>query len=523
MKALKYIVAAAAVLLTVSCSQKALDDVNEDLNHPKDVTANFIFADIPTATAISVTGGDFNTYLGVAVEHWGGAHAQMFSADQRRAEWNSSSTFNNPWVNTYVTLKNCLAVIEKCADDATGTDAGDAGLRGMAEVLFAYNLAVLTDLFGDVPYKEAFDYKKFMTPAVDSQESIYADIFKILDQAIADLQSKTSVSNYDLLYGGDTALWTKFAKGLKARLLLHTVLRASDKAAVYAQISALCDESFSDPSEQASFNAYNSTNYNPLFDFEWSRDDIAISESLYNKLADRNDPRAEVIYFDSYYWCHLIPGDEDLDIYPIPNGIGEEAQYEYSYDCFVFAQIASTHLLSYHEVQFIKAEAEARLGHEVAAKAAAKNAIEAAFINTQASLVAAMNAPDLLNYGGLYYEDGDPYEGVALTSDMADDYYDAVVDGLSGDELLAEIMVQKYLAFYGANGESVEAYNDIRRLMAANEDFIELENPNNAAGKFPLRCGYGSSDTTANPNVKERFGTGAYVYTEPVWWALGTR
>jgi ABC-type transporter Mla subunit MlaD len=83
-------------------------------------------------------------------------------------------------------------------------------------------------------------------------------------------------------------------------------------------------------------------------------------------------------------------------------------------------------------------------------------------------------------------------------------------------------MVQKYIAFYGANGESTEAYNDIRRLKAMGENFIELANPNNAT-RFPLRYGYGNSDTTANPNVKEAFGTGQYVYTEPVWWAGGSR
>ena len=510
-------------MATVSCSQKALDEVNKDLNHPQDVTANFIFADIPTSTAINITGGDYNTYFGVAIEHWGGAHGQMFSADQRRAEWNSSSTFNNAWVTHYAILKNCLKVIEKCADDSGTVDAGDAGLRGMAEVMFAYNLAILTDLYGDVPYSEAFDYSKHMTPKVDSQESVYKEVMKYLENGIADLGSKTSVGAYDLLYGGDTGKWLKFAKGLKARLLLHTVLKASDPAAVYAEISSLCDESFSDRSEEAAFNAYNATNYNPLFDFQWSRDDIGISQSLYDKFADRSDPRASLIYFDGGGWCHLVPGDAELDINPIPNGQGYEAQYYYSYDCFVFAQTASTNLLSYHEVQFIKAEAEARQGNDAAAKAAAQLAIEAAFENTQASLDAALAAPDIMAYGGLYYEDGDNGEGASLDAAIADAYYTAVVDPLSGDDLLAEIMVQKYLAMYGANGESVEAYNDIRRMKAAGEDFVTLDNPANAAGKFPLRAGYGSSDTTANPNVKELFGTGAYVYTENVWWAGGTR
>ena len=93
---------------------------------------------------------------------------------------------------------------------------------------------------------------------------------------------------------------------------------------------------------------------------------------------------------------------------------------------------------------------------------------------------------------------------------------------MSGNALLAEIMVQKYLAMYGANGESLETYNDIRRMMALGENFVELENPKNAS-KFPLRYSYGADDTTTNPNVQAAFGNGQYVFSEPVWWAGGSR
>ena len=34
---------------------------------------------------------------------------------------------------------------------------------------------------------------------------------------------------------------------------------------------------------------------------------------------------------------------------------------------------------------------------------------------------------------------------------------------------------------------------------------------------------YGSGDATANNNIKEAVGDGQYVYSEPVWWAGGSR
>lgn len=105
---------------------------------------------------------------------------------------------------------------------------------------------------------------------------------------------------------------------------------------------------------------------------------------------------------------------------------------------------------------------------------------------------------------------------------MANDYFDNSVKALFDANPLKETMIQKYLAFFGASGESLEAYNDYRRLKAMGESFIELSNPNNKS-KFPLRYTYGSSDVLSNQNVKEAFGDGQYVYSENVWWAGGSR
>ena len=85
---------------------------------------------------------------------------------------------------------------------------------------------------------------------------------------------------------------------------------------------------------------------------------------------------------------------------------------------------------------------------------------------------------------------------------------------------LKEVMTQKYFSFYESEG--VEAFNDIRRLKAMGNNVIELVNPNNSS-KFPLRYSYGADDVTTNRNILDAYGTGAYVYTENVWWAGGNR
>ena len=199
-------------------------------------------------------------------------------------------------------------------------------------------------------------------------------------------------------------------------------------------------------------------------------------------------------------------GGEDFN--PVPNGEGIEAQEYYTEDCYLWTLYAPTILLSYSELQFIKAEILARQGKDNEAKQAVLEAVKAAFEITNTNVECAM------------YSWGFGYAGDFLTDEDAEAYCERVIDPLSGDALLAEIMVQKYIAFHGANGGSVEAYNDIRRLKAEGKDYIKLANPSQ---KFPLRAGYGSSDTTTNPNVQAAFGDGSYVFTENVWWAGGNR
>ncbi len=196
-----------------------------------------------------------------------------------------------------------------------------------------------------------------------------------------------------------------------------------------------------------------------------------------------------------------------------PNCNSEQIQYYYNTSAFVFSQTAPTLLLSYHELLFLKAEVLCRLNKADEAEPVLKEAIIAAMANTEISVDAAMNAPTILIYGGV------KETTESISDEEAETYFDTTVKPLFTANPLKETMIQKYLAFFGASGESTECYNDIRRMKALGENFVELKNPN----KFPLRLPYGGSDTVNNPNVKEIFGDGQYVYTEPVWWAGGTR
>lgn len=53
--------------------------------------------------------------------------------------------------------------------------------------MLAYNLALLTDLYGDTPWSQTGNYMEYMQPDLDKQEAIYQDVFTLLDEALEDL------------------------------------------------------------------------------------------------------------------------------------------------------------------------------------------------------------------------------------------------------------------------------------------------------------------------------------------------
>ncbi len=466
----------ALMLFGWSCSEDTMDDINKNVNNPADVGSHLIITDVMTSTAFRVIGSDLAFYSSVYMEHNVGIYNQMYNAEIRSGEPQSSTTYNNSWGSIYENLYNLKLIIEKCSVE--GSEEGNFHTLGIAQILSAYNLAVLTDLWGDVPWTEALQPGVIFTPVIDSQESIYKVIFAFVDDAIANLDKETTypgLGSQDLIYGGKVNMWKKFAYGLKARY----TMRLSMREANYNEVVSLANNSFADASEQAKFKYTKEEKavVSPFYQFDADRDYFGASLSLHEKLADRNDPRDDVFFTG-----------EDF----APNGTPVQAQGKYSKSA-ISVEDAPTYLLSYHEVEFLKAEAYVRMGgHLAEAETALEAAITAAFQKVN----------------------------IGLTEDDAMDYFTGMVKSRFDSNPLAEVMTQKYLAFY--EEEAVEAYNDYRRLKAMGDDVISLDNPANPQ-KFPVRFSYGADDVTTNSNVRSAYGDGTYVYSENVWWAGGTR
>ena len=504
-----------------SCSEDALDGVNRDRNNTSDVNAKFILTDVMTATAFSVAGGDISLYSSIYVEHETGVHNQTYNAEIRTGEPTLATTNNNSWNAIYQNIKNAKIAIAKTSEG--GPEEGNAVTNGIAKVLLAYNLGVLTDFFGDAPFSETGIMNedgtpRYYQPKIEKQSELYPQIQQLLDEAIAGLAGTDAapsggIGSQDLIYGGAKAQWIKAAYGLKARYLMHTLKVSSNLNTDLTNILSYIDQSFTRISDEMKFDRYDGVQtINPLFGYTNARDGIGISKSLATKFTEYEDPRGEQsfgVWGPGLRGVDYIPLAEALEQAP-SNGDPEQLQYVYPLSFANYAYGAPTMMLSYHELLFLKAEALARLGRTEEAEDVLQEAVVVAFANLERSLeygieYVALSGPDL-----------------DLSEEVALGYFNNSVKARFDENPLKEIMVQKYLAFFGASGESTETFNDIRRMKALGENFVTLENPRNAS-QFPLRLPYGNSDVTTNQNIKDAYGNGSYVYTENVWWAGGTR
>lgn len=138
---------------------------------------------------------------------------------------------NSMWNLWYTNLTNVRSIYST-AEDTKQTNYET--FQGISLILDAWMSSMITDLYGDVPYFEANAGRDgIITPAFDTQEAIYADLFKKLEQANL-LLTETKANEKDIptnleyadpIFAGNAAKWRKFGNSLYLRLLL----RASGK------------------------------------------------------------------------------------------------------------------------------------------------------------------------------------------------------------------------------------------------------------------------------------------------------
>jgi hypothetical protein len=124
-------------------------------------------------------------------------------------------SISNAWPNLYSGALKDLEEMIKISQERQSWH-----YLGIAQTLKAYTFSQIVDLWGRAAYFEFGQGTENPFPAFDEGDAVYADLFRLLNEATTNLAqtSQESAGADDLIYGGNEAKWIKFANSLKLKL-----------------------------------------------------------------------------------------------------------------------------------------------------------------------------------------------------------------------------------------------------------------------------------------------------------------
>ena len=351
MKKIIYIFAIFVFTLT-SCT-KDFEEINTNLNAPVSVQPSLLLRQV------IYNFGENMSYEGfvagdLLAQHRTALDFNLFD----RHDLKSPQLGGNPWPIFYTNLRDNEIILKQAKETPAF-----AVYEGPALILKAYMAAGLTDLFGDVPYFEAFNgIEGTVTPRYDLQEDIYKNengILDNLDKGIAAINaySGSIPLEGDILYNGNLDSWVQFANSLKIKYLV----RISNKVDVSAQLQTLFTNG----------NYIQLNTENAVFDFTNSEpnsfrlaqlrvgdfNNFVLSETMEEILTDLNDERINTFF-------RPFANATTIEFNGLLNGIDASstsiALSDYSLSGTIFREDTSTldaNFMTAWETNFLLAEA----------------------------------------------------------------------------------------------------------------------------------------------------------------------
>ncbi|RYY27457.1 MAG: SusD/RagB family nutrient-binding outer membrane lipoprotein [Sphingobacteriaceae bacterium] len=209
----KYLVKTALLsgIITIQSCTKNFVELNTNPDAVATSTPQFIF----TKAQYDGTANMLNLLLGTMQYTTSFNDVAGFGSKYNQSVSNSSSA---AFTNAYPNEINEIGEVIK----AVSGDANRINLLAEARIWRVYCFSRLTDLYGDIPYSQAGQgyNSSVYTPAYDAQKDIYASLLAELDAAAISLDATKTATfgSSDLIYGGNTTQWKKFAYSLMLRL-----------------------------------------------------------------------------------------------------------------------------------------------------------------------------------------------------------------------------------------------------------------------------------------------------------------
>ncbi|GAA4335462.1 SusD/RagB family nutrient-binding outer membrane lipoprotein [Flaviaesturariibacter amylovorans] len=328
----------------------------------------------------------------------------------------NEGTGSSTWSTYYRWLKNIREIRE------AAVAAGDPNYAAIALTLNAWVYANLTDCFGSVPMEEAIRADEgIIQPRYNTQEEIYRTIIADLDSANRLFNTSRAMTfGTDILFGNNVTNWKRFCNSLQMRLLLRVSARPEMNA--WTRLDSIINN----PTKYPVFNANTEaavlklTGVYPLSspwgrpqDFTTGR---AAAQFFLDSLNVLNDPRRARFASQAKDLNNVNIGYKG-----IPSGYtGSESQFNFTPSNLLQALISAPMtcpILTYAEVEFIKAEFYHRSQRHDLARAAYEKGVKAAveqwgatmpatyFSNASAAYNGTLQRIHLQKYYALFFND----------------------------------------------------------------------------------------------------------------------
>lgn len=468
----------ALTALAVGACDEGLTDINRNPNAPEAVPAELLFTSGVTYGVGRALGSTFFwDYSNAWAQHW--AKIQYTNEDRYQVR---PTTNEAHWQGFYV---QSLMDFQRAIAQSDSLDQPNK--VGPAMVMRAWNMQIVTDMWGDAPYTQALRGLEAIggdasvtRPAYDTQKDIYYSLMASLDSATAMMSAGgDTYGEADLIYGGDPASWQRFSNSLRLRMAMRLSAVDAPKAAAEA-VAALAETGgVIDSNAENALLAYGARpSNNPVHENFLTRLDHTISKTLVDSMRAVNDPRLE-LYAELPEAVVASHSEEELDTFAerLPFYRGQTngrpaadapfAQLSMLGDWFLRPETPAP-LMTAAEVYFLRAEAAAR-----------GFTSESAAAMYEAGIRASMS-----------------YYGVPTAAQAEYLAQPRVVFPVAGtqDEQVAAIQFQKWIHLFD-NGP--EAYAEVRRTDAPSLRVVP--NPHSSAGGlFPGGFAYPASEQSVN-------------------------
>lgn len=274
MKKIKVLLSAAVIALSLTSCNNYLD-VNENPNALpiEQVTPELILPGVLTQMYRVQAGSEL--LLGsLWMNNWAGdtyIYGGPFSGEFTMSAVNSQF-YNDIWDDTYKTLYN-LEVMQRYPND----DHKQDNFVAVAKVLKAFYMQRIVDLYGDVPYSEAWKGAGNSTPKYDNDQDVYKALIGELDTAMAMLASPNSnalpLGTANIVTFGSTSAtlnnWIALANTIKLKYLVRMSNITSGDMVTYrnqklAEVAANGNFVSADVYERPGYSLSNNDSMNPL-------------------------------------------------------------------------------------------------------------------------------------------------------------------------------------------------------------------------------------------------------------------